>query len=78
MATHSSILAENSMDGGALWAAIHGVAKNSTQLSVCVHVCTHIHTQGELRTRKLCLCSGKNLFCEEEEVSWGHMASKMI
>ena len=34
---------ENSMDRGAWWAAIHGVAKSSTKLSVCVHVCTHTH-----------------------------------
>ena len=33
MATHSSILAWNSMDRGAQQAAVHGVAKNQTQLS---------------------------------------------
>ena len=33
MATHSSILAENPMDGGAWWAAVHGVAKSQTRLS---------------------------------------------
>ena len=33
MATHSRILAwENSMDRGAWWAAIHGVAKSQTRL----------------------------------------------
>ena len=34
MATHSSTLAlENPMDGGAWWAAVHGVAKSQTRLS---------------------------------------------
>ena len=34
MATHSSILGlENSMDGGAWWAIVHGVAKSRTRLS---------------------------------------------
>ena len=31
MATHSSL--ENPMDGGAWWAAVHGVARSRTQLS---------------------------------------------
>ena len=34
VATHSSILTwKNPMDGGAGWAAVHGVAKSRTQLS---------------------------------------------
>ena len=34
MASHSSTLAwKNPMDGGAWWAAVHGVAKSQTQLS---------------------------------------------
>ena len=34
MATHSSVLAwKNPMDGGACWAAVHGVAKSQTRLS---------------------------------------------
>ena len=34
MATHSSSLAwKNPMDGGALWAAVHGVPKSRTRLS---------------------------------------------
>ena len=34
MATHSSTLAwKNSMDGGAWWAAVHGVAKSRIRLS---------------------------------------------
>ena len=34
LATHSSFLGlENPMDGGAWWAAIHGVAKSQTRLS---------------------------------------------
>ena len=34
MATHSSILGlENSMDGVAWWATVHGVAKSQTRLS---------------------------------------------
>ena len=34
MATHSSYSClENLMDGGAWWAAVHGVAKSQTQLS---------------------------------------------
>ena len=32
MASHSSTLAQNSMDGGAWWATVHGVAKNRTRL----------------------------------------------
>ena len=34
MAIHSSILAWRSLDRGAWWAIVHGVAKNWTQLSV--------------------------------------------
>ena len=38
MATHSSILAwENSVDRGAWWAIVHGVAKSQTQLSSWAH-----------------------------------------
>ena len=33
MATHSSILVENPLYGGAGWAAVHGVAKSQTRLS---------------------------------------------
>ena len=33
MAPHSNPCLENPMDGGAWWAAIHGVAKSWTQLS---------------------------------------------
>ena len=34
IATHSSILAlENSLDGGAWWAIVHGVRKSQTELS---------------------------------------------
>ena len=33
MATHSSIL-ENSMDRGAWWTVVHGVAKSLTRLSL--------------------------------------------
>ena len=32
-APHSSTLAENPMDGGAWWAAVHGVAEGQTRLS---------------------------------------------
>ena len=35
MATHSSVLAwKNPMDGGASWAAVHGVTKSQTRLSI--------------------------------------------
>ena len=33
MAPHASTLAWNPMDGGAWWAAVHGVAKSGTRLS---------------------------------------------
>ena len=33
MATHSSILGENSMGRGAWWATVHGVVKSQTRLS---------------------------------------------
>ena len=33
MAPHSSTLVENPMDGGAWWAALHGVTKSWTRLS---------------------------------------------
>ena len=33
MATHSTILAENPLDGGAWWATVHRVAKSQTRLS---------------------------------------------
>ena len=29
---------ENPMDGGAWWAAVHGVAKSRTRLSDCTHM----------------------------------------
>ena len=32
------------MDGGAWWAAVHGVAESQTQLSVLVCAHTHTHT----------------------------------
>ena len=35
---------ENSMDTGAWWAPIHGIAKSWTQLSTCTHTHTHTHT----------------------------------
>ena len=35
----------NSMDRGASWAIVHGVAKNQTQLSVRARAHTHTHTQ---------------------------------
>ena len=35
---------ENSMDRGAWWAAVHGVAKSQTPLSARTHTHTHIHT----------------------------------
>ena len=35
---------ENSMDGGAWWATVHGVARSQTQLNTCVHTHTHTHT----------------------------------
>jgi len=33
MAPHSSTFAQSPMDGGAWWAAVHGVAKSRTRLS---------------------------------------------
>ena len=39
MATHSIILAENSMDRGGWYVIVHGVTKNQTLQS------THTHTQ---------------------------------
>ena len=43
MVTHSSILAwKNSMDKGAWWAVVHGIAKSWTRLSIHTH--THTHT----------------------------------
>ena len=42
MATHSSILAwKKSMDRGAWWAVVHGVAMDQTQLSM--HTCIYIY-----------------------------------
>ena len=35
---------ENSMDRGAWWAIVHGVAKSQTQLSARTHKHTHTHT----------------------------------
>ena len=43
MATCSGILAwKNSMDKGAWWAVVHGIAKSWTRLSIHTH--THTHT----------------------------------
>ena len=42
MAPHSSTLAwKNPMDGGAWWAAVHGVAKSGTRLSVFTFTFMH-------------------------------------
>ena len=35
---------ENSMDGGAWQATVHGIANSWTQLSAFVHTHTHTHT----------------------------------
>ena len=43
MAPHSSTCLENPMDGGAWWAAVHGVAKSRTQLSNFTFT-FHFHT----------------------------------
>ena len=40
---------ENSMDRGAWWAIVHGVAKSQTQLSARTHKHTHTHTQTQSR-----------------------------
>ena len=48
---------ENSMDGGAWWATVHGVAKNQTWLSdLYTHTHTHTHTQF-IVTIKYCIYS---------------------
>ena len=43
---------EISMDRGAWWATIHGVAKSQTKLSndVCMHVCTHMCARAHTHT----------------------------
>ena len=46
MATHSSILAENPMDGGAWQATVHGVKKSWTPLSDFTFTFSHFHTYG--------------------------------
>ena len=44
MATHFSTLAwKNPMDGGAWWAAVHGVSKTRTQLSDFTFIFTFMH-----------------------------------
>ena len=51
MAIHASVSClENSMDRGAWWATVHGVAKSQTRLSTYTHIhthnactCTHTH-----------------------------------
>ena len=49
MATHSQYSClENSMERGAWWATVHGVAKNWTQLSM--HARTHMHTHTHTHT----------------------------
>ena len=49
MATHSCILSmENCMDRGALWATVHGVAKEvdmTERALVYTHTHTHTHTR---------------------------------
>ena len=35
---------ENSMDGGAWWATVYGVAKSQSQLNMYTHTYTHTHT----------------------------------
>ena len=49
MATHSSILVENSMDRGAWWATVYGVIKSQTQLSHWA--CTHNYLGSKTRKR---------------------------
>ena len=44
MAPHSSTLAwKNPMDGGAWWAAVHGVTKSQTRLNDSLSVFTFMH-----------------------------------
>ena len=43
---------ENSMDRGAWWATVHGVAKNQTQLSDS-HTDTHTHTHTHTHTPQI-------------------------
>ena len=52
MATHSSVLAwKNPMDGGASWAAVHGVTKSQTRLSIFTFT-FHLHAlEKEMATR---------------------------
>ena len=52
---------ENSMDGRALWATVHGVAKSRTQLSNFTHLTRfkHVYCPGGLNIKLLsqdCLC----------------------
>ena len=37
----------NSMDRGAWWAALHGVAKSKTLLNDCAYTHTHTHTHNK-------------------------------
>ena len=52
MAPYSSILAwKNSMNRGAWWAKVHGIAKSWILLSECTH--THTHTSQLIHTQKI-------------------------
>ena len=43
MAPHSSTRLENPMDGGAWWAAVHGVARSWTRLRTSLYFFTFMH-----------------------------------
>ena len=47
---------ENSMDRGAWWAIVHGVAKSQTQLSVCTHTPPPPHTHSCFSQIPFLLC----------------------
>ena len=51
---HQYSCLENSMDRGAWWATVHGVAKSWTLLSkVCVRLHTHTHTHTHTLSQRL-------------------------
>ena len=79
MAPHSSTLAwKNPMDGGAWWAALHGVAKSRTQLGDFT-ITFHFHAlEKEMATRSSVLAW--RIPGRESLVGcrlWGHTESDM-
>ena len=69
MATHFSNCLETSMNGGAWWATIHGVAKSQTQLSM--HEWNNLKYDKKVMAQSLATLQKENVYSGITELSLG-------